>query len=90
MYDPADEKVDALFGALTTLLQGLQPALVKKLLSRLFEEMALHEILAEQAAGHPLPAEAVEEGLAEHWERVEELRNDKAAAFLHSIQMEEF
>ena len=90
MYDPADEKVDALFGALTTLLQGLQPALVKKLLSRLFEEMALHEILAERAAGRPLAAEAVEEGLAEHWERVEELRNDKAAAFLHSIQMEEF
>jgi hypothetical protein len=90
MYDPADEKVDALFGALTTLLQGLQPALVKKLLSRLFEEMALHEILAERAAGRPLSAEAVEEGLAEHWERVEELRNDKAAAFLHSIQMEEF
>ncbi len=90
MYDPTDEKVEELFSALLFLLKGAPANLVKQSLARLFEEAALTDLLARDGKGLPADEEAWQEALAERWEEVEALRNEKAASFLHSIQMSEF
>ncbi|MEW6758834.1 MAG: hypothetical protein AB1347_11485 [Acidobacteriota bacterium] len=90
MYDPTDEKVEELFAALLFLLKGAPANLAKQSLARLFEEAALTDLLAREGKGLPADEEAWQEALAERWEEVEALRNEKAASFLHSIQMSEF
>ncbi len=90
MYDPTDEKVEELFAALLFLLKGAPANLAKQSLARLFEEAALMDLLAREGNGLPEDEEAWQEALAERWEEVEALRNEKAASFLHSIQMSEF
>ncbi|MEW5765800.1 MAG: hypothetical protein ACOYXN_12215 [Acidobacteriota bacterium] len=90
MYDPTDEKAEELFAALLSILRGAPSNLAKQSLARLFEEAALTDLLAREKKGLPADEEAWQDALAERWEEVESLRNEKAASFLHSIQMSEF
>jgi hypothetical protein len=90
MYDPTDEKVDALFDALLKVFRGVPDNLGKQTLAKLFEDMALLEILVgKHDPGLRDPGRA-EEVLQECWEEVERLRNERAASFLYSIQTNEF
>jgi hypothetical protein len=90
MYDPTDGRVDELFAALLSILRGAPANLAKQSLARLFEEAALTDLLAREGCGLPADEEAWQDALAERWEAVEALRNEKAASFLHSIQRSEF
>ena len=89
MYDPTDEKTDALFDTLLGLLRGVPDPVAKQGLARLFEQTALFQILASRA-GAPLDAEALDDALADLWEGVEARRNELAADALNAIQMQEF
>jgi hypothetical protein len=89
MYDPTDERLDELFSLLLRLLNETPPNLAKQSLARLFEQTALaHVLLA--GKGVVLDPETVEASLAEHWEKVEALRNELAADALNAIQTQEF
>jgi glutathione S-transferase len=89
MYDPMDERIDQVFSLMLTLLRGYPDALGKQVLSRLFEEQAVLEILVEQHSGLPLDPAEVEAATVERWDRAEELRDARAEAFLHALQREE-
>jgi len=89
MYDPTDERIDDLFTLLVRLIRETPDTLAKQTLARLFEEMALREVLAEKA-GVAVDAEARESALAEYWEEIEARRNELAADALNAIQMSEF
>ncbi len=90
MYDPTDEKVEALFEALLKVLRGVPDNLGKQSLAKVFEDMALLEILAGEHDPGLRDAGRAEEVLQERWEEVERLRNERAASFLYSIQTNEF
>jgi len=90
MYDPTDEKTDSLFAAILQILQYAPANLTKQSLARLFEEGALAQILLQEAGAGPESEEAFHDAMATRWERVEALRNELAASFLHSVQREEF
>ncbi len=90
MYDPTDEKIEALFDALLKVFRGVPDNLGKQSLAKIFEDMALLEILAGMQDPGPSDAGRAEEVLQERWEEVERLRNERAASFLYSIQTNEF
>ncbi len=90
MYDPTDEPTDELFEAILKVLCTAPKNLAKRSLARLFEEGALAQVLLADAGAGPRDEEAFQEALALHWDRVEALRNELAASFLHSVQREEF
>lgn len=90
MYDPTDDRTESLFSALLSVLREAPAGAVKQALAGLLEEAALLQILARE--GRPLPqdAEAISAELADRWEEVEALRNEKAASFLYTLQRNEF
>lgn len=90
MYDPTDERTDELFETILTVLKYAPPNLIKQSLARLFEEGALAQVLLEDCGAGPKDEEAFQEAMARHWERVEALRNELAASYLHALQREEF
>ena len=90
MYDPSDERVNQIFDLLVRLLRSVPDNLAKQSLARLFEEQAVLEVLVEEHARTMLTPGRVEDAMAEHWDRVEEVRNRRAEAFLHAMQREEF
>ena len=90
MYDPTDESVDALYATLLELVRTMPDNLGKQVMARLFEESALRQVLLEKGKPLPTDEEGWESTLAEHWDRIEEIRNDHAANFLNAVQREEF
>jgi hypothetical protein len=90
MYDPTDESVDALYATLLQLVRAMPDNLGKQVMARLFEESALRQVLLELGKPLPVDEEGWAEAYAEHWDRIEEIRNDHAANFLNAVQREEF
>lgn len=90
MYDPTDDRTEALFCALLDVLRGAPEGTAKQALSGLLEEAALVEILAREGIPYPEDGDAFADLLARRWEEVEALRNEKAASFLYSLQRNEF
>jgi len=90
MYDTTDESVDRVFSLLVHLLRNVPDNLAKQSIARLFEEQAVLEILLEERTRAPLAPAEVDAATAEHWDRVEAVRNRRAEAYLHAIQHEEF
>ena len=89
MYDPTDERIDELFTLLVHLIRETPDNVAKQSLARLFEGMALCQLLAEKA-GVAVDAQTLESALSEHWEEVEARRNELAADALNAIQTQEF
>lgn len=90
MYDPTDDRTEALFSALLSVLREAPAAAAKQALAGLLEEAALVEILAREGRPVPRDAEGVSSELAQRWEEVAALRDEKAASFLYALQRNEF
>ncbi len=90
MYDSTNEKVEALFDALLKVLRNVPDNLGKQSLAKMFEDMAVLEILAGGQDPGPGGAASAEDVIQERWDEVERLRNERAASFLYSIQTNEF
>lgn len=91
MYDATDERAEALFATLLSVLRAAPDRLGKKMLCALLEDRALAEALLERAGGRwPEGTEAKEEVLGELWDKVEALRDARGDAFLRAFQREEF
>lgn len=90
MYDPMDEKTDALFSTLLLLLRNVPDRLAKNALSGLLEETALLEACLRDAGVEPPLGEARMEAIGRFWEEIEESRDTRAGALLKAIQSEEF
>ena len=91
MYDATDERAEALFATLLTVIRSAPDRLGKKMLCALMEDRALAEALLERAGGRwPEGMEAKEAVLGELWDRVESLRDVRADAFLRAFMREEF
>ncbi len=90
MYDPTDEATDELFATLLHVLREAPTNMSKQALARLFEDGAVRQVLLQEAGGPTVGQGAVEEAMAQHWDRIEVLRNELAADFLNALQREEF
>ncbi len=89
MYDPTDEKVEELFSTLLHILTEVPSKVGKQALAKALEDAALLELVLRSYAGEELE-EKLEAALTEHWDEVQEFRNERAASLLYSIQTNEF
>jgi len=89
MYDPENEAAEQTFTMLLHLIRTVPDRLGKKILASMLEDTALLAVVLEQN-GWEAPEGGEQALLGDHWDKVEEERDDRAIRLMYAIQKNEF